>query len=132
MQSLIDHPSNGLQVRSTGAHARPDLTTGQVDALAGILRELLEDHRRRLEENEDLFHALTDDASVGGDERQDARHRAERELDAIHATKAALAAIDEGGYGVCVGCGAPIPYERLEALPRTRTCVACPEPLLSG
>jgi DnaK suppressor protein len=38
---------------------------------------------------------------------------------------AAFARIDEGTYGTCVGCSAPVPAERLEILPYTRHCVAC-------
>lgn len=33
--------------------------------------------------------------------------------------------IDEGRYGRCAGCGAPIGAERLAALPAVETCVAC-------
>jgi YteA family regulatory protein len=44
---------------------------------------------------------------------------AERELADIHH---ALAAIDDGTYGICETCGKPIPYERLEALPTTTFC----------
>jgi RNA polymerase-binding transcription factor DksA len=38
---------------------------------------------------------------------------------------AALARFDAGDYGSCDDCGAPIPYERLSALPTTRRCVTC-------
>lgn len=34
-----------------------------------------------------------------------------------------LETIDEGRYGVCILCGEPIPYERLEAVPDTQYCV---------
>src|SRR5262245_51913998 len=30
-----------------------------------------------------------------------------------------------GGYGICAGCGQPIPAERLEIFPATTLCVAC-------
>ena len=36
---------------------------------------------------------------------------------------AALSAIDEGSYGECAVCHAPIPLERLEALPDTIYCI---------
>jgi len=37
----------------------------------------------------------------------------------------ALQRIQEGAYGTCVGCGAPIPEGRLEARPEAARCVAC-------
>ncbi|MFD7992670.1 TraR/DksA family transcriptional regulator [Streptomyces mexicanus] len=37
----------------------------------------------------------------------------------------AFARIEEGTYGTCLGCGKPVPAERLEILPYTRHCVAC-------
>ena len=38
---------------------------------------------------------------------------------------AALRALDDGTYGICVGCGAPIGAERLDAVPGTELCVRC-------
>jgi RNA polymerase-binding transcription factor DksA len=37
----------------------------------------------------------------------------------------ALQLLDQGAYGLCLVCGIPIPYERLEAVPATRRCVSC-------
>jgi DnaK suppressor protein len=37
----------------------------------------------------------------------------------------AMAKIDAGSYGICEGCGQPIPRARLKALPYARLCVAC-------
>jgi DnaK suppressor protein len=39
--------------------------------------------------------------------------------------RAALARIDEGGYGECVACGEPISAKRLEALPYATRCIEC-------
>ena len=39
--------------------------------------------------------------------------------------EAALDRVDTGTYGVCEQCGGPIGAARLEALPATRTCIAC-------
>jgi RNA polymerase-binding protein DksA len=41
--------------------------------------------------------------------------------------EAALGRMDRGTYGVCEGCGEPIPEVRLEALPWARFCVKCTE-----
>lgn len=37
----------------------------------------------------------------------------------------ALDRLDQGAYGRCERCDAPIPAERLEARPNARTCIAC-------
>jgi DnaK suppressor protein len=37
----------------------------------------------------------------------------------------ALAKIETGTYGLCEGCGQPIPRARLKALPQARLCVNC-------
>ncbi|MGB2570076.1 TraR/DksA family transcriptional regulator [Micromonospora citrea] len=37
----------------------------------------------------------------------------------------ALTRLAEGRYGVCEGCAAPMPRERLEVLPHARFCVPC-------
>ena len=38
----------------------------------------------------------------------------------------ALERIENGTYGWCEACGAPMPFERLQAIPSARLCVACP------
>jgi DnaK suppressor protein len=38
---------------------------------------------------------------------------------------AALNRLQQGTYGKCQQCAAPIPLERLEALPMTRLCMPC-------
>ncbi|HEX6594147.1 MAG TPA: TraR/DksA C4-type zinc finger protein [Bacillota bacterium] len=43
----------------------------------------------------------------------------EKELEDINK---ALHAIEEGTYGICIVCGADIPYERLVAIPTTSQC----------
>ncbi|SCG72975.1 TraR/DksA family transcriptional regulator [Micromonospora inositola] len=37
----------------------------------------------------------------------------------------ALRRMADGGYGTCERCAAPIPAERLEAVPHARFCVPC-------
>ncbi|SEG77119.1 dksA/traR C4-type zinc finger [Thermomonospora echinospora] len=37
----------------------------------------------------------------------------------------ALGRLEEGRYGLCEGCGKPIPEGRLEILPYARFCVVC-------
>jgi DnaK suppressor protein len=40
-------------------------------------------------------------------------------------TERALAKLDEGTYGACDACGAPIPEARLQAMPDSVLCLAC-------
>jgi len=47
---------------------------------------------------------------------------AQRELVDIDA---ALARIEEGGYGRCLACGGPMGLQRLRAIPEARYCVSC-------
>ncbi|KKK05873.1 TraR/DksA C4-type zinc finger protein [Micromonospora sp. HK10] len=37
----------------------------------------------------------------------------------------ALSRLEEGTYGFCEGCSAPIPVERLEIFPAATACVSC-------
>jgi RNA polymerase-binding transcription factor DksA len=44
---------------------------------------------------------------------------------ALKEIDAAFTRLREGTYGICQGCGRPIPVERLEILPYARCCVPC-------
>lgn len=61
---------------------------------------------------------LLEDLTVDTLERE---HQLEGEVEA------ALERLEEGEFGLCQGCGAPIPQRRLEALPWARFCVSCAE-----
>jgi RNA polymerase-binding transcription factor DksA len=55
-----------------------------------------------------------------------ARSRTAGELEKLEEeVRAALVKLDAGTYGVCEGCGRPVPEGRLEALPWATRCVAC-------
>ena len=45
----------------------------------------------------------------------------------LQAIEEALRRIDDGTYGICRDCGEPIAPVRLNAIPWTRSCVACKE-----
>ena len=51
---------------------------------------------------------------------------AARAREAIEDIEHALDRLRDGTYGTCEACGAPLPFERLEAIPQARLCVACP------
>ena len=50
---------------------------------------------------------------------------AAREKVQLEQIVAALRRLEEGTYGVCNGCGATIPIERLMVFPETLACAAC-------
>ena len=63
-------------------------------------------------------HASTHHDPVAGAHRDGL----ERILAEIHAAQERL---DDGRFGICQGCGAAIPVERLELRPWTPLCVPC-------
>lgn len=127
MQSYLDHPSHGPGA-APGHLAEVDrLTPHHLAHLARILHDDLEQLHERLAHHDEVFGRLVTDASVDGIERQAARRAVEEDLLSIEATNRAIASIDDGSYGICAACGRVIPFERLEALPATRACVACPD-----
>ena len=100
------------------------------DALRRLQRALVSDlatQAARFAEHQAMASQLrgaTDGDSVL--ERELAEAGASRARDAITDIEHALQRLQAGRYGSCEVCGSPIPLERLEAMPSTRFCVACP------
>jgi DnaK suppressor protein len=69
---------------------------------------------------------LADDAATDATRTLLARIEA-RDRQVLGDIAAAQARLSEGTFGVCEGCGQPIPFARLRALPATRRCLACEE-----
>ena len=69
------------------------------------------------------------DVAQGVEQQELARLVASRLTERARRLRVALARLQDGEYGVCSDCGAPIPPMRLLALPDTATCVACQERL---
>jgi RNA polymerase-binding transcription factor DksA len=67
---------------------------------------------------------LTDGDSVL--ERELAEAGAARAEETAADVAHALERMENGTYGWCEACGAPMPFERLQAIPSARLCVACP------
>ncbi len=102
------------------------------------IRKLLEAHRRELAEELGRLTEVPRDppaaVSFGkriGDGTTEAVERiattaAARSLWAkAQEVDRALAKLAERTYGICDGCGKPIPHARLEAMPWAVLCVAC-------
>jgi len=100
-----------LDTPSTATH----LTTDQVERLRRLLIADYTDRKARAVELQDPPDLEADLADV----------LLARNFEAMDEIEAALKRIDDGTYGTCVSCGAPIPFERLEVVPAADRCVAC-------
>ena len=49
----------------------------------------------------------------------------QRDSAQLNALLEALSRMEQGGYGLCVDCGAPIAFERLLAQPQAPRCIRC-------
>lgn len=58
-------------------------------------------------------------------ERELAEVGAARAREAVREAEEALERLVAGTYGTCEACHAPIPFERLEAIPQAKRCVGC-------
>jgi DnaK suppressor protein len=104
-----------MPARLDSARSATHLSPDQIERLRRLLIEEYTDRRARAVELQDPVDLEPDLADVLLD----------RTIEAIDEIEAALRRIDEGTYGVCVACGLPIPFERLEVLPAADRCVAC-------
>jgi RNA polymerase-binding transcription factor DksA len=95
-------------------------TAGRVTALAAQVAALAEQQALTTHDDEHDPEGVT----IGFERAQllGLLAGARRDLDAVERAAQRLAA---GTYGRCLRCGAPIPAERLEALPAVETCLAC-------
>jgi len=108
--------------------------SAETDRIRSILLERREELQKRVK-------TITDDVRhVSGPLSSDfAEQAVEREneevMDALgeagrvelRQISRALARIEQGDYGICIGCGEQIPLSRLEVLPFSDQCVLCAE-----
>jgi len=66
-----------------------------------------------------------DDAPQRDADREIDLAQADRELVELGAVSRALARVHQPGYGLCVDCSAPIPFDRLKVEPWATRCVVC-------
>ena len=67
---------------------------------------------------------LTDQASAESNQAFVLKLK-EREQKLLTKIEETLAQIKQGTYGICQGCDAPIPYQRLKVRPVTTLCIEC-------
>ncbi|MFN2451165.1 MAG: TraR/DksA family transcriptional regulator [Candidatus Dormibacteria bacterium] len=65
------------------------------------------------------------DGTLYAVERMTGAYQARTLYETVREIDLAIARLDAGRYGRCVSCGAPIPAERLTALPWAALCVPC-------
>ncbi|MHB1929903.1 MAG: TraR/DksA family transcriptional regulator [Acidimicrobiales bacterium] len=99
--------------------ARAD-ALARVEALAAEVRAIVE-----ASDGANLDDESDPEGATVAFERQRVASLLEEARAQLAALDAAEARLVDGTYGICVDCGAPIPPERLEALPTTTRCVAC-------
>ncbi|HUR22554.1 MAG TPA: TraR/DksA C4-type zinc finger protein [Acidimicrobiales bacterium] len=106
------------------------------DAAPADTRALLEQERKVLQDQltelgfgttgEGLtYDANFADSSQVTAERGEASTLAANLQEALEEVEAALVKLDQGRYGICEGCGKPIPAPRLEAMPAAAFCIDC-------
>jgi DnaK suppressor protein len=111
--------------------ARPDVSHLSADSLAhlhGLLVSELRTQGAQAAAHDATVNQLTGQTDLDSTiERELAMACAARAREAIEDIQHALARIRTDTYGACELCGAPIPFERLEAIPQARLCVGCPD-----
>lgn len=100
----------------------------ELDRMREELRNALELETERF--NELMQELATKDRPEVGTERIDNRRLGMIETvdrERMRRISSALYRFDQGGYGYCEICGAPIGEERLEAKPDALLCIECKE-----
>ena len=118
-----------FEVARAGHGTTSHLSPQQVDRLRGLLLTEREALTRRLAKHAHLLAELGEQAAdLEGVERELVGVQAARARDTVEEIDDALTRLADGSYGTCESCGKPVPFERLEVIPRARSCVACPPP----
>ncbi|MEV0156505.1 TraR/DksA C4-type zinc finger protein [Micromonospora sp. NPDC050686] len=123
-----------MLVQETQTTARSQAENDQIRlALRSRYDELSAEYEQAVLQSQVL--RLVEVADTAGDDQADSGTKtAERDtaqsllrtiLDRRAQFEHALARLDEGTYGFCEGCAAPIPVERLEIFPSATSCVGC-------
>lgn len=111
------------------------LTADQVDELRAELERQLRKLEKSMEVSEEAVRPVElDQTAVGRLSRMDslmsqgmAKNLQERERVELARIQEAFRRLEDGSYGICSKCGAPIPFGRLMVFPEAPTCQACGE-----
>ena len=106
---------------------RPYLSESSLSRLRDLLLSELQVEHAQRDSHEAAAALLRDETDPDSIlEFELAEAGATRTREAIEDIEEALRRMDLGTYGWCEACGAQLPFERLEAVPAARRCVACP------
>lgn len=95
-------------------------------AMEQMLRELTDESITRTELQIETYADALDQIQSAAD-RDFAVIRIDQKAKLAREVRTALRKIDDGSYGICEECEAPIPPRRLDALPFAKLCVRCQE-----
>ncbi len=97
------------------------------DILKQQLEEILDDSREEIQEltAQREVDADTLDVAVNESNRDFALRLADRERRLLKKIRHALHRVQQGEYGTCESCGAPITFQRLMARPVATLCIDC-------
>ncbi len=112
----------GDRVGLSEAEAREALDKHRASLLARIARFGASDPAETANLN---FGKRIGDGTTYAAERMNGAYQARTLYETVKEIELALQRIDDGRYGMCVSCSAPIPAERLAALPWAALCVPC-------
>lgn len=94
--------------------------------LATVRTDLEQQRAFRVEQIEEVEIDAAEALAAGDDARlQVTRSLFKTAEAALQEINAALTRLDDGTYGTCGRCEQPIPIERLEVLPTSRSCTPC-------
>lgn len=93
------------------SHAFSHLTASQRDSLRTRMKERIELLRR------EVLEGLHDAEATGAALERDARE--------LNELTTALARLDSPDFGICIECGGPISWPRLNVEPEAARCIIC-------
>lgn len=119
-------------MRDSTTSAASHLSSAEIETLRSELQRTLGRIEKSLKLNGGGRTTELDQSAVGRLSRIEAlqnqgltKNLHDRERNQLELVVEALRRMDDGGYGVCIECGTPIRYERLQVFPEARTCSAC-------
>jgi RNA polymerase-binding transcription factor len=133
--------------KASGGFAVPDshneLSEPQMALLESKLRQQQAELRAEVQEDRAKSDSERDrrsarEAQDRGDEANTEQWREtnaamiDHHVDEISGIQAALSRVESGTYGLCVDCGEPIGFQRLQAYPSANRCLECQSKVESG